>query len=287
MTQFLNVGGGKLLATGTNLAETISGGLFNDSIFAYGGNDSLNGLAGNDYLDGGLGNDTIVGGGGNDTYVGGAGFDTAILSSANEINTGTFISIENFLFPITGTAGNDSLTGTPGPDTLSGLGGDDTLVGLAGDDSLDGGTGNDTLNGGPGNDTLTGGTGADCFYYNSLADANDIITDFSSADGDKICISASGFGGGLVAGTPLVDYNAFPAVAAVTLTGSYFSGNAAGSGDPGAQAGPSVSISFSFNSSFSRLTVDTDGAALGSSYQTLLTFSNGYVPTVNDFVVVA
>lgn len=268
MTQFIPIGGGKLLANGTNLAETISGGAFNDSIFAYAGNDSLNGLAGNDYLDGGLGNDTIVGGGGNDTYVGSAGFDTAILASANEINTGTFISIENFLFSIIGTEGDDSLTGTLGNDTINGLGGNDTINGLAG------------------SDTLTGGTGADFFYYNSLADGIDTITDFNPGEGDKILISASGFGGGLVAGTPIIDYNAFPAVAAVTLIGSLFVGTGI-SGNPGLQAGPSVSISFSFNTDVSRLTVDTDGAALGSSYQTLLFFSNGYVPTVNDFVVVA
>lgn len=286
MTQVLSVGGGKLFITGTNNAETISGGAFNDSIFAYGGNDSINGLAGNDYLDGGLGNDTIVGGGGNDTYVGSAGFDTAILSSLNEINTATFISIENILYSIVGTDGNDNLIGTPGNDTLSGLAGDDTLSGLAGDDSLDGGIGNDSLNGGIGNDTLTGGTGADLFFYNSLADGIDTITDFNAAEGDKIQISASGFGGGLVAGIPLFDYNANPVGAAVTPNGSLFIGSGT-SGNPGLQAGPSISISFSFNTDVSRLTVDTDGAFLVSSYQTLLFFSNGYVPTVNDFVVVA
>jgi len=52
------------------------------------------------------------------------------------------------------------------------------LTGGPGDDVLLGGPGDDDLTGGPGNDTLTGGTGADRFLYESIADGDDVITDF-------------------------------------------------------------------------------------------------------------
>jgi Ca2+-binding RTX toxin-like protein len=70
------------------------------------------------------------------------------------------------------------------------------LVGTTGNDVLTGGPGNDTLTGGLGADTLTGGLGADTFIYRALADSTwaisgrDRITDFSSAQGDKIDLSA-------------------------------------------------------------------------------------------------
>ncbi|MEO1378675.1 MAG: hypothetical protein AAFW70_31350, partial [Cyanobacteria bacterium J06635_10] len=45
-----------------------------------------------------------------------------------------------------------------------------------------------------GDDTLTGGAGADIFVLDSPFDGIDSITDFNSLEGDKIQISASGFG---------------------------------------------------------------------------------------------
>jgi Ca2+-binding RTX toxin-like protein len=74
------------------------------------------------------------------------------------------------------------------------------INGNAGDDILLGGGGNDTLVGGAGNDILTGRDGTDTFRYNSPSEGADQITDFS---GDIIAVSASGFGGGLVAGVTL------------------------------------------------------------------------------------
>jgi RTX calcium-binding nonapeptide repeat (4 copies) len=74
------------------------------------------------------------------------------------------------------------------------------INGNGGDDTLLGGGGNDTLAGGSGNDILTGRDGTDTFRYDSPSEGADQITDFSS---DIIAVSASGFGGGLVAGVTL------------------------------------------------------------------------------------
>ena len=63
------------------------------------------------------------------------------------------------MFPITGTAGNDSLVGTGLPDTINALAGQDTVYGGAGNDSIDGGTGTDHLYGEAGNDLLLAGAG--------------------------------------------------------------------------------------------------------------------------------
>jgi serralysin len=95
----------------------------------------------------------------------------------------------------TPTPGNDLFTGTAGNDTLDGGAGNDILNGLAGDDSLIGGTGLDQLDGGPGRDILEGGTQKDIFMFSALADSprgvdRDVITDFSSAQNDKIDVSA-------------------------------------------------------------------------------------------------
>jgi serralysin len=123
--------------------------------------------------------------------------------------------------PILGTPLNDFLAGTALADEMYGLAGNDVLRGGAGDDYLDGGKGDDSLYGGSGNDMLKGGggadllsgndgkdvliggseadllfggTGADIFKFMSITDStvlnSDKIADFSSADGDKIDLSA-------------------------------------------------------------------------------------------------
>ena len=55
------------------------------------------------------------------------------------------------------------------------------MYGGRGDDELDGGDGDDELDG-EGSDILTGGKGADTFF----CDSADTITDYNSAEGDKI-----------------------------------------------------------------------------------------------------
>jgi Ca2+-binding RTX toxin-like protein len=85
------------------------------------------------------------------------------------------------------------------------INGDDQLVGNDTDglidtsggisaDSIIGGNGNDVIKAGLGNDTLTGGFGADSFAFDTPNEGVDTITDFSAAEGDKLQVSAIGFG---------------------------------------------------------------------------------------------
>ena len=64
-------------------ANTLDGGLGDDTLTGAGGNDVLIGGAGNDGLSGAAGNDTLDGGSGNDTLDGGAGQDTLVWDTAD------------------------------------------------------------------------------------------------------------------------------------------------------------------------------------------------------------
>lgn len=84
----------------------------------------------------------------------------------------------------------DNTPNLPDNDVIAfGLNGNDTIETGSGNDVLVGGKGDDTLIGGTGNDTLTGGLGADTFVFRP-GDGQDIITDFSSNQLDKIDLSA-------------------------------------------------------------------------------------------------
>jgi Ca2+-binding RTX toxin-like protein len=183
---------------GTAGNDTIIGNIADNSLFGQAGNDNLNGGDGNDKLFGGAGDDWIDGGFGFDTIDGGLGNDTTSYAfywgpiNAN-LSTGvvgfpgnsalidTLVSIENLI----GTAGNDTIIGNIANNSLNGG---------AGNDSINGGDGVDTLIGGAGNDTLNGGFGADKFRFNSPSEKVDTIQDFFRTQGDKIEVSASGFG---------------------------------------------------------------------------------------------
>lgn len=127
-----------------------------------------------------------------------AGADLTVLLTGEYAATSFSLSGANIHLTSnrSGTTGNDRMTGTSGNDTLRGGDGNDVLLGLAGNDSLVGGTGNDSLTGGLGADTLVGGTGADHFRYVNGNDSgkgtvyHDLITDFRTAQGDKINLSA-------------------------------------------------------------------------------------------------
>jgi Ca2+-binding RTX toxin-like protein len=99
---------GKLgvLIAGTKAADSITGGLGNDTLAGGPGNDTVTGGSGNDSVYGGLGNDTLTGDSGDDSLYGGIG--------------------------------NDRLLGSPGKDHLFGGLGNDTLIGGAGFDILRG-----------------------------------------------------------------------------------------------------------------------------------------------------
>jgi len=163
-------------------------------------NNRLTGNAGNNVLDGGLGADTMVGGAGNDTYIVDNLKDIVTETStlASEIDSVMSslsytlgANLENLT--LTGSA-NLNGTGNALRNVLTGNDGNNLLNGGAGNDVLDGGAGNDTLIGGLGTDTLTGGAGADLFVFNALNEPGkgglrDIITDFSTLEGDKIDFS--------------------------------------------------------------------------------------------------
>jgi len=82
--------------------------------------------------------------------------------------------------------------------------GTDSLISIenasggSGNDRLIGNSGNNTLDGGNGLDLITGGAGADLFQFSAKPNiistaVADRITDFNSAEGDRIQISRSAF----------------------------------------------------------------------------------------------
>ena len=165
---------------------------------------TLTGGGGNDTLDGGAGSDRLIGGDGDDTYkvdatgdviveVAGQGTDSVEV----RLTTGTYIlsgGVENATVM---NALNVNVTGS---------GDNNVLTGGAGNNVLNGMAGNDTLIGGLGNDTLTGGAGADTFVFDAAFGLSnqDRITDFVTAQGDKIALSAAVFTQLGAAGTPVV-----------------------------------------------------------------------------------
>lgn len=151
---FENLSGGDLAAD-LNAGDNIFGGST--------GTDSINGMAGNDLLYGREGNDLFSGGDGSDRLFGMA--DDDVLNGGND---------------------NDYLYGDTGNDVVAGNSGDDVLYGEDGDDDLTGGSGIDLLG---------GGIGADDFIFaggdsGSTFETADRIIDFSSAQGDRIDLSA-------------------------------------------------------------------------------------------------
>ncbi|MBD2204484.1 beta strand repeat-containing protein [Calothrix sp. FACHB-168] len=194
--------------TGTNFADSISGGI---------GNDTLIGGAGNDSINGGAGNDIITQGSGADTVDGGVGIDTLIDADLSADTIGRVLTIDGstqativtgsntyqgfeFLRNITAGSGNDNISytsttvennnvkGGAGNDTVNGGAGNDSIEGGSGNDSLIGGTGNDSLNGGTGNDTLIGGTGNDIYVVDSVGD---VIQETSTLSTEIDTVNAS------------------------------------------------------------------------------------------------
>ncbi|HLO77181.1 MAG TPA: family 16 glycosylhydrolase [Magnetospirillum sp.] len=186
--------------------RTLAGTSADDCLSGGPGRDTVAGGNGADTLWGNGGNDTLIGGGGDDRLEGGRGLDTASYSrtaAALSINLGTtraqntggagtdtLIGVENLV----GGSGGDRLTGSAAANVLNGGAGNDILTGGAGADWLVGGDGADRLRGDGGGDTLTGGLGADIFAYYSRTDGRDTITDFSSAQGDRIAFHSANFG---------------------------------------------------------------------------------------------
>ncbi|WP_272911508.1 calcium-binding protein [Loktanella sp. M215] len=85
-------------------------------------------------------------------------------------------------------ADNILFVGTQADELIFGACGDDELYGARGNDIIFGGAGADYLSGNWGSDVLTGGAGADIFAFDGDFD-DDIVTDFSAADGDTLVFS--------------------------------------------------------------------------------------------------
>jgi Ca2+-binding RTX toxin-like protein len=213
---------------GSNFGDTITGDNTGDVLMGGAGDDTITGGAGVDRLYGQAGNDTLIAGAGTSYLDGGAGADV-LVGSAGHASYASYYDATaavtvNLLTPgaNAGDAAGDSyanirdVLGSNFGDTITGDNTGDVLMGGAGDDSITGGSRNDVLIGGAGVDTLTGGLGADQFRYCALSEIGDKITDFTSAQADKIAVSAAAFGGGLVAGPLSASHFAIDAPNAAT-----------------------------------------------------------------------
>ncbi|KMW57776.1 Alkaline phosphatase [Candidatus Rhodobacter oscarellae] len=181
------------MAMGDMGANTLAGTTADDGINGMLGNDNIDGAGGNDILQGGYGNDTVVGGDGNDIIDGGHGEDNLSGGAGNDLIISRSDAREPYV-------GQPVPAGTP--------------------------NGGQVYPGQPipGNDVMSGGAGADIFYFQTLINAreefirehtnndgtinwhgvagengnihdhwvdsigDDVILDFSRAEGDRIVI---------------------------------------------------------------------------------------------------
>jgi len=199
------------------------------------------------------------------------GAKTVTLSGNNgwDFTAGTFsavTSLDASGVSATGAAGAVKANAGAAAASFTGGAGDDTFVGSGNGDTLVGGSGSDTLTGAGGADTLTGGSGADFFVYAAPAQGGDTITDFLSVD-DQFRISAGGFGGGLVASTPLVDGVTFKSGA-------------------GFNAATTAADRFLYDTSTGVLIYDADGNGGGAAV-TIATLTLAPVLTAGDFDIIA
>ena len=193
-------GGGSDTLNGNGLANVLSGLAASDNIDGKAGGDTLYGGGGNDTLAGGAGNDILDGGSGADNMRGGVGSDTYVVDSTGDVVTelasagSDLVQTDLSSYTLPGNVEKLTYIGA-GSFTGRGNGLKNVITGGAGSDDLSGRAGNDVLIGGAGTDTLRGGLGADRFYFalaseSGLGAAADVISDFSSAQLDKIDVSA-------------------------------------------------------------------------------------------------
>ncbi len=169
--------------------ENLVGSAFDDSLKGSAGANQLAGGAGADTVKGGAGDDVILGGAGDDILAGNGGIDTVSYAGAG---AGVTVTLGLKTAQDTGGAGIDLVTGF---ENLTGSGFADSLTGDKGANALMSGDGDDALAGGAGADRLTGGGGADRYVFALLTDSTvkaggqDIVVDFSHAQGDRIDLS--------------------------------------------------------------------------------------------------
>ncbi len=248
-----------LILTGTT-AINGSGNALNNTITGNSATNSLNGWAGADRLVGGLGNDHYVRDNVGDVISETSTITTEIDTVYSGVTYSLVANVENLI--LTGTTAING-SGNALNNTITGNTAANSLNGSAGIDVLTGGGGNDTLIGGTGNDRLTGGSGNDFFRFSSPNDRTDTISDFSKVSGnlDKIQVLASGFGGGLIAGT--------------LASSRFILGTAA----------TNTSQRFIYNQSTGALFFDGDGLG-GTGQSQIATLSNKPGLVASDIVVI-
>ncbi len=152
-----------------------------------------------------------------------------------------------------------SVEALPDPNNGTGTNFNDVIVGNGANNAIEGRTGSDTL---------SGGGGADLFAYPTLNDGSDIILDFNALEGDIFGISATGFGGGLVAGASLSS--------AASATGTLVSNiNPTPVGNSG---------NFLYNTASGLLSFDPDGVGSQPALQ-LATLTGIPQLSVNQFLI--
>lgn len=163
-----------------------------DRVFGLSSNESFDLAGGDDWIQAGLGDDDVIGGSGSDELYGNQGQDTLLGGLGSDRIYGGKDSDQ-----LLGNQGQDLILGNAGDDRLFGGQDDDRLFGNQGSDRLSGNRGNDAIwagqnddwiNGGEGGDWLWGNKGADRFY---LSPGNDVIYDFSAAEGDRLEVAGS------------------------------------------------------------------------------------------------
>lgn len=178
-----NVAGGTFNDTliGNDAANRIDGGEGGDVILGLGGNDTLIGGPGAaNTLQGGIGDDSYFVFASGDSIVefAGEGIDQIYADLPGLVlaaNVENLIHIGIGAFRGTGNALANVLAGGDGDDVLDGLEGSDTLLGRGGNDILIGGYG--TAN------TLQGGAGNDSYY---LSVAGDSVVEFAAEGIDRV-----------------------------------------------------------------------------------------------------
>jgi Ca2+-binding RTX toxin-like protein len=192
-------GSGAFHGEGNSADNVLTGGSGNDVLYGLDGNDTLIGNAGSaNQLIGGTGNDTYIVSVTTDQIVeqAGEGTDTIQVSGIsytlsdnveNLVNTATTGSA---IARLVGNQLANDIQGGAVSDNLDGGAGNDVLHGGAGNDFLTGGAGDDVIIGGTGADELTGGAGADRFVFDSATSTGqDLLHDFTRAEGDKLDVS--------------------------------------------------------------------------------------------------